>query len=97
MKDIIASLYADLPDETLYHYTNLKGLLGIVESRVLWASDIRYMNDASELKHTVDLIRIEIRQRIAKGHPNPRLLDQFFSEVQSSYHAVPYTQAGQRV
>lgn len=34
--------------QTLYHYTRLPGLLGITESKSIWATDIRYLNDRSE-------------------------------------------------
>lgn len=34
---------------TLYHYTDEAGLLGILRSGRLWATDIRYLNDAEEL------------------------------------------------
>jgi len=37
------------PDRILYHYTRLDGLLGIVKSKSLWASNIYYFNDASEI------------------------------------------------
>jgi hypothetical protein len=77
IQDITAQLYADRPRETLYHYTTLEGLLGIVSSRGLWASDIRYMNDSAEMKHAADLIKKDIARRIAEGHPNPKLLNQF--------------------
>jgi hypothetical protein len=33
----------------LYHYTNQEGLLGIIKDRALRATEIQYMNDASEL------------------------------------------------
>jgi len=79
--DITAKLYSDIPRERLYHYTNFTGLLGIVDSRALWASDIRYMNDSAELKHTADLIRSEITLRIDAGHPRPDLLNQFLDWV----------------
>lgn len=81
IKDITQKLYSDIPKETLYHYTTFTGLLGIVGSRSLWASDIRYMNDSAELKHTADLIKIEIARRIAAGHTNPDLLNQFLDWV----------------
>ncbi len=81
IKAITQKLYADIPKETLYHYTTFTGLLGIVGSRALWASDIRYMNDSAELRHTADLIRKEITQRIAAGHRNPILLNQFLDWV----------------
>ncbi len=81
IQDITSKLYADTPQERLYHYTSFTGLLGIVDSGSLWASDIRYMNDSAELKHTADLIRTEISHRIAAGHPKPDLLNQFLDWV----------------
>lgn len=81
IQDITAKLYSDIPRERLYHYTNFTGLLGIVGARALWASDIRYMNDSAELKHTADLIRSEITRRIGSGHPRPDLLNHFLDWV----------------
>jgi len=81
IKDITAKLYSDIPQERLYHYTNFTGLLGIVDSRALWASDIRYMNDSAELKHTADLIHTEVTHRIGAGHAKPDLLNQFLDWV----------------
>lgn len=74
-------LYSDVPQERLYHYTSFNSLLGIVKSRSLWASDIRYMNDSAELKHTADLIRTEVLRRITAGHTRPDLLNQFLDWV----------------
>lgn len=81
IRDITSKLYADAPQERLYHYTSFNGLMGIVESRALWASDIRYMNDSAELKHTADLISTEVTRRIGSGHPRPDLLNQFLDWV----------------
>lgn len=79
--EITSKLYSYTPKERLYHYTTFSGLLGIIDSNKLWASDIRYMNDSAELKHTVDLIRIEITERVVSGHPKPDLLNQFLDWV----------------
>src|SRR5512143_3975070 len=79
IRDITEGLYSDIPRETLYHYTTFTGLLGIVKSGALWASDIRYMNDSAEMRHTADLIGSEIALRIADGHSNPNLLNQFLN------------------
>lgn len=79
--EITEKLYADIPQETLYHYTTFTGLMGIIESRVLWASDIRYLNDSAELKHTADLIQIEITDRINAGHSNPKFLNRFLNWI----------------
>jgi hypothetical protein len=43
------------PDSTpapdvVYHYTHATGLLGIVQSGTLWATDAEFMNDAQELR-----------------------------------------------
>ncbi len=70
-------LYADIPMGTLYHYTTFSGLLGIVQSRALWASDVRYMNDSAELRHTSDLIKFEVSERIDGGPANSTLLSLF--------------------
>lgn len=84
MKDIgslTEKLFGDNPQEPLYHYTTLTGLLGIVRDKNLWASDIRYMNDSAELKHTADLIRLEVQERIARGRGKADLLGQFVDWV----------------
>jgi hypothetical protein len=40
----------------LYHYTTINGLVGITSKHSLWASDVRFMNDASELFYATELI-----------------------------------------
>jgi hypothetical protein len=77
IRDITAKLYSDIPKETLYHYSTFAGLTGIVRSGALWASDIRYMNDSAEMRHTADLIGSEITRRIAGGRSDAGLLNQF--------------------
>lgn len=42
---------------TLYHYTTEEGLLGILESDKLWATNIHYLNNASEYKLSVELAK----------------------------------------
>jgi hypothetical protein len=37
--------------DLLYHYTDVLGLLGILESQRLWASNAAYLNDPTELLH----------------------------------------------
>lgn len=74
--DIIQRLYANEPGSTLYHYTSLSGLLGIVDSGHLRASDVRYMNDSTELRHTLDLMSEHITRRVISGTDRPVLLNQ---------------------
>jgi len=75
IENITKSLFASTPADTLYHYTSFAGLLGIVNSGVLWASDIRYMNDSVELRHTLNLLQTHVTERINEGTDNPRLLN----------------------
>jgi hypothetical protein len=39
----------------LYHYTTQGGLRGIAQSQSLWATNIRYLNDATEYLHAVHI------------------------------------------
>ena len=58
-------LQGDMP-ELLYHYTDMAGLIGICSSRSLWATNLRFMNDAKELSHAWNLMRevlVEVRER----------------------------------
>jgi hypothetical protein len=81
ISNITETLFSEPPQETLYHYTSLSGVLGIIGSRTLWASDIRYMNDSAELRHTADLLASEVAKRINQGHPGPHLLTCFLDWV----------------
>jgi hypothetical protein len=51
LHETVRQLYSEEPQRTLYHYTSLTGLKGIVEQRNFWVSDIRYLNDSEELRH----------------------------------------------
>lgn len=51
----------------LYHYTTGDGLLGILKDRGIWATDIRYLNDASEYKYALEIVSNAISDRKAKA------------------------------
>lgn len=44
----------------LYHYTSAEGLTGILSTRSLWLTDLRYMNDLSELQYSRSLFLKQI-------------------------------------
>lgn len=46
----------ELP-KTLYHYTKQEGLLGIINGKKIWATDILYLNDATEFEYSVNLLK----------------------------------------
>jgi hypothetical protein len=43
--------------EYIYHYTNSSGLMGIINSQTLWATDVWLMNDTQEGTYALDTIR----------------------------------------
>jgi len=47
--------------ELLYHYTTQPGLIGILNEKSIWATHIAYLNDSSEFRHGLEIIRHHIR------------------------------------
>lgn len=52
----LARLTRGEPPEMIFHYTTANGLLGVIKSNRLWASDVLYMNDATEVEYGRQLI-----------------------------------------
>lgn len=55
---------------TLYHYTDATGLLGIVTSGTVWATHYAYLNDASEFKYAVGLMKDVVIRATADAEPD---------------------------
>jgi len=66
MTDILTEITSETPKKTLWHYTNQRGLLGIVRSQAIWATHHQYLNDRTEFTHARDLIRDEVKLRYAR-------------------------------
>lgn len=49
---------------TLYHYTDIHGLLGIIRDKKIWASRLEYMNDALEGKYLNSLLMKHLSELI---------------------------------
>jgi len=62
------------PPSVLYHYTDAPGLLGILKTRELWATNALYMNDAQEVHHGHNLAREFIKKNLAEDSPTYRNL-----------------------
>jgi hypothetical protein len=54
------------PPSRLYHYTSAEGLLGIIHSGEVWATNVLYLNDASELSHARDILESELKSQPMK-------------------------------
>ena len=62
--------------ELLYHYTNQKGLLGILDSKSIWATHSHFLNDFSEHQIIFNALR-EIVQQELKNERNENWADVF--------------------
>ena len=61
--------------DILYHYTTQAGLLGIVESRTIWASAIVHLNDSSEWTRALG-IGVQEVEDARKNHTHPKALEE---------------------
>jgi hypothetical protein len=78
--------------QTLYHYTGIHSLMGMVETNNLWMSKGTFLNDSSELFYFQDVLKAvlqkmdiphdEIRWRMFRGELE-RAMDRFLSEIES--------------
>jgi hypothetical protein len=56
--------------ELLHHYTDLAGLGGIIAAKALWATDVRFMNDESEVRYSRKLLE-EVLNEVSSGLTYP--------------------------
>ncbi|MGH9398308.1 MAG: DUF2971 domain-containing protein [Terriglobia bacterium] len=73
------------PPPVIYHYTNDRGLSGILGTGKIWLTDIFSLNDPSELRHGLSHGISVLERRVANGAPETKQfaqgLDTFFSHV----------------
>lgn len=77
LQTIAAELFSSKTEKTLFHYSSLAALKGIVDAGGLYASDIHYFNDAAELRHFMHLLHGDIARRLEAGTPDENILVQF--------------------
>jgi hypothetical protein len=74
------------PPAALYHYTDTKALIGIAQSRKLWATDLGFLNDEAEREHGIQLARGRIAELRppAPVAPTPSVVEraEFFRVVE---------------
>ena len=65
---LATSIFTAEPREHVYHYTTIEGVVGICTSRTIWATNVSYMNDASEYIYATQIIE-EVTRAYAAHHP----------------------------
>ena len=69
---------SDAPS-TVYHYTSAEGLFGILESNSIWATDCRFLNDASESQ--VGVAKAKEICRTRRFSQTSAYLEEFYRQV----------------
>ena len=78
-------LHANRPRH-LYHYTDAQGLLGMLKTKRIWATNSRFMNDPTEIEYAARVIR-ETALEFAEDYPPAlfRSVRQGISNVLETY------------
>jgi hypothetical protein len=77
-------IHAPFPNK-LFHYTSAGGLIGILSSRSIWLTDLKYMNDMSELQYASGLIGDCISD-IKNKSGMTEIQIEFLSRISKSYN-----------
>lgn len=67
-KRLIKNLSAKRRPSVLYHYTSGPGLIGILQSKSIWATNIRFLNDSTEYSLALKLAQEVIQNLIEDAH-----------------------------
>jgi hypothetical protein len=68
-RDFVDQLNAQKQPEIIYHYTDYRGLHGILKSGKLWLNDIYSLNDPTELTHGIESARRIVETKIDRNRP----------------------------
>jgi hypothetical protein len=83
-KHLLSEQQKNTIETPLYHYTDGRGLKGIIESQTIWFTDYRHLNDPSELIHGIEMAHDVMRLAASGADGRVRLflecLADMFSE-----------------
>ena len=66
--------------DILYHYTDLNGLIGIVQNQTLWATNVQFLNDKKEQKYGIELVK-EIAESV-KSNQNEKVIELIINHIE---------------
>lgn len=86
------------PPALLYHYTSTDGLIGILQSGSIWATNLRYLNDVEEFEHGLGFLVPAFRKQIAAINSAPwanYLVEQFIEGLRAqAVYVSSFCEAG---
>ena len=86
----VDSFFSPTADRTLYHYTGIGGLMGMVDSRAVWASHIYYLNDSKEILHACDVLSSLLSKKETAGDNAEGEFIRQFREWLESFRRNPF-------
>lgn len=79
-------------NKSLYHYTTMKGLLGILGEQNIWATHIKHLNDRKEFGHAVDMIRKRLEPSTALT-----MIESFLNEFSDITYICSFSEYGNQL
>ena len=74
------------PNGFLYHYTSQTGLLGIVQKREIWATNLLFLNDSMELNYAIQMLQQAIEKMKEKlSEEEFRFIKEFGKDIRSFF------------
>lgn len=71
------------------HYTSQTGLMGIISSEKIWATNIKFLNDEQECQHAIGLIKeIVPTSKITSVHPDHAVYKQYVSALENDLDLI---------
>ncbi len=88
-------LSSELP-KNLFHYSDLSGITGILETRQLWLSKVQYMNDYSEVEFFIKRLFYIIEHLPKFGISNEVLekVKQIINEIRKDFYLASFCENG---
>jgi len=75
--------------ETIYHYTDFHGLIGILKNQSLFATNINFLNDTKEFNHGIELLEY-IFNSFPTNEETKGILNHLRSDVKTIYSLDRY-------
>ncbi|WP_454844394.1 DUF2971 domain-containing protein [Priestia megaterium] len=78
IEEVIKNLDLNIKERTLYHYTSIYGLEGILRNSEFWVSHSAFLNDKTELQYTYKLCEEIIKEMVGEDENMYELANDIF-------------------
>lgn len=86
-EDIGPKIRSDELPETVYHYTNLEGMMGIMTNKQLWMTKSDYLNDYTEIIYLSEIVEESLNLL------NTKLIEKYGQEIkEDKYYKIFWEQ-----